>query len=101
VAEESGEGEILDLIVLKHGPNVDPARTTRVPVSAWGKDADGEAIEVVLHVVDGYIAELEFVRYAPGPVKAPPPADTLELSCDDGSPPPRMAGPIPPASTVD
>ena len=78
VAEEVCDGEILDLVV---GPDVDPAPwTERVPSSAWGRDADGEAIEVSVHVLDGYIAELEFVRYAPGPVLAFPSAESLKLS---------------------
>lgn len=78
VAEEMGDGEILDLIVV---PGVDRARPIEVvPSSAWGEDTDGEAIEVLIHVIDGYIAELEFVRYAPGPVLSPPGAESLKLS---------------------
>jgi hypothetical protein len=77
VTEELGAGEILNLVVV---PDVHQARQTeRVPSTAWGKDADGEPIEVLLHVIDGYIAELEFVRYAPGPVISPPAAESLEL----------------------
>jgi hypothetical protein len=80
VAEELGEGEILDLVVL---PPVEPSPVRGTVLSAWGKDVDGEAVEVLLHVIDGYVAELEFVRYAPGPLVAPPAAESLTQSWED------------------
>jgi hypothetical protein len=80
VAEEDGEGEILDLVIL---PPVEPSPVRRTVVSAWGRDVDGEAVEVLLHVIDGYVAELEFVRYAPGPLVAPPAAGSLTESWED------------------
>lgn len=34
----------------------------RVPVEARGRDEDGTTVHVLLHVLDGYVAELELFR---------------------------------------
>lgn len=34
-----------------------------VPIEAEGRDSDGMAVQILLHVVDGYLSELEIFRY--------------------------------------
>ena len=48
---------------------------TRIPVEAWGVDTDGTRFEVLLHVVDGYLWEIEVFRIDSEPVRLPDPAD--------------------------
>ena len=50
-----------------------PAATpVRVPVEAIGPATDGEVTQVLLHVIDGYLAELELFRSGLGPAGLPP-----------------------------
>jgi hypothetical protein len=51
----------------------------RVPVEAEGKDEDGAAVHMGLHVVDGRPVELEFYREDTKPVNRIPPPATFEL----------------------
>lgn len=51
----------------------------KVPVEAEGKDEDGAAIHMLLHVVDGRPVELEFFREDTGIVKKIPPPSDFEL----------------------
>lgn len=49
----------------------------RVPVEAQSKDADGMDIHFLLHVVGGFLRELEIFREDSEPIKELPRADTL------------------------
>lgn len=46
--------------------------TKRVPVEAEGADADGVKVHVLLHVVGGYLSELEMFREDPLPISIVP-----------------------------
>jgi hypothetical protein len=51
----------------------------RVPVEAEGKDDDGAVIHMLLHVVEGRPAELEFYRDGVGNVRKMPRPSAFEL----------------------
>lgn len=51
----------------------------RIPVEAEGIDADGERIYILLHVVDGFMNELEIYREDLSNIRVLPPPETLEL----------------------
>jgi hypothetical protein len=51
----------------------------RIPVEAQTEDVDGMPIHVLLHVVDGYVDELEFFREDSGPLRAPIRPDDLRV----------------------
>jgi hypothetical protein len=51
----------------------------RVPVDAFSKDADGMLIEVLLHVVDGVVDELEVIKYDGTPIQRHPEASDLTV----------------------
>jgi hypothetical protein len=51
----------------------------RVPVEAEGKDEDGVTIHMLLHVVEGRPAELEFFREDSATVKRIPSPSEFEL----------------------
>jgi hypothetical protein len=51
----------------------------RVPISAETKDADGMFVEINIHVVDGYLDELEMWRGDLGAMKAYPDPSTYEI----------------------
>ncbi len=51
---------------------------TRIPVEARGRDSDGVEVHVLLHVVDGYLSELEVYRSDSAPTNLPDPG-ALEL----------------------
>jgi hypothetical protein len=57
-----------------------PARVIRrIPVEAETVDTDGMSIHVLLHVVDGYIDELEFFRDDSGTIQRPVRAEDLRV----------------------
>jgi hypothetical protein len=51
----------------------------RIPIEAEGKDIDGVKIHILLHVVDGFMDELEIFREDPEPIRELPPPETFEL----------------------
>lgn len=51
----------------------------RVPVEARLEDTDGVTVHVLLHVIDGYIREVEVYREDSGPVQAPLEASRLRV----------------------
>jgi hypothetical protein len=61
--------------LLKVDPTAAPAfpERRRIPVEAEGVDADGVPIYVLLHVVDGYLNELEMLRADSEPLRLPDP----------------------------
>jgi hypothetical protein len=68
IAEGAG-----DTRTLRFGPlrdHASPAPTTlRIPVEGIADDADGVAIAVLLHVVDGWVTELEVYRVDGKPIR--------------------------------
>ena len=63
VSEESRSG--CPTIAFQVDPlKAPPAKVRqRIPVEALGIDVDGQEVHILLHVVDGYLNELEFFRY--------------------------------------
>lgn len=51
----------------------------RIPVEAEGLDEDGVCIHLLLHVVNGYVKELEIYKDDSSPIKRMPPADDFAL----------------------
>ena len=51
----------------------------RIPVEAKGLDADGSTINFLLHVVDGYMTELEIFRSDGHQVQSLPGPESLEI----------------------
>jgi hypothetical protein len=56
----------------------------RVPVIGMTKDESGGHVEILLHVVNGKIAELEFVRMDGQPMNGLPRLDILQLEVRGG-----------------
>ena len=52
----------------------------RVPVEADAIDSDGQPVHVLLHVVDGYLNELELYRNDLKPVLSFPSSTELQVS---------------------
>lgn len=52
---------------------------TRVPVTGYAADVDGVTVEVLLHVVNGVMDEVEMYRHAEGNVMALPDPSTMKL----------------------
>lgn len=79
---ESARGRVVDKegsIVLQapDGPRADVER--RIPVEAEAEDADGGTFHVLLHVVDGYIAELEIYTEDGLPLQGPIHPEALRI----------------------
>jgi hypothetical protein len=62
-----GDGSLALLAI--GAPRADVVR--RIPVEAEVEDIDGMTIHVLLHVMDGYIDELEIYRNDGAPLQAP------------------------------
>jgi hypothetical protein len=52
----------------------------RVPVTGTTKDVDGMGIDVLLHVVDGRMSEVEIYRHDGAPLKRPVDPSSLVLA---------------------
>ena len=52
----------------------------RVPMMAESKDTDGMSCQLLLHIVEGYLDELEIWRGDPGPIRALPDPDSLTIT---------------------
>jgi hypothetical protein len=57
----------------------------RVPVIGMTKDEGGGHVEILLHVIEGKIHELEFVRMDGEPMVGLPRLDIMQLHVRDGS----------------
>lgn len=55
----------------------------RIPVEASTKDGDGGPLEVLLHVVDGLLEELEVVKYGEADFIGPINPDLLEVKVNN------------------
>ena len=53
----------------------------RIPVEGEAADEDGTPVHVLLHVVDGYLSELEVYRSDGKPVRCVPEPSSLTLFC--------------------
>lgn len=58
-------------------PKAEVAR--RIPVEAEGRDADGESVHFLLHVVDGRLSEIEIYRDDGAPLSRMPDPGELEV----------------------
>jgi len=57
--------------------------TRRIPIEAEGIDIDGITIHFLLHVVDGFLSELEIFREDSKSIQRLPDYNSLELLCLD------------------
>lgn len=57
--------------------------TSRVPVEAIGYDEDGGAVQIILHVAEGYLHELEVFKYDGTPIKQPPSPESLVVNTNN------------------
>jgi len=79
VSEEYGEDDPSVIFsVARHVALPAPVKS-RIPVEAEGYDADGATIQILLHVVDGWVWELEVYRPDGEPVTCAPDARSLVL----------------------
>ena len=78
------EGKELDdngsLALFPSGEATPAAVEKRIPVEAEFSDEDGTTAHVLLHVVRGYLAELEIYREDSGRLLRPPDADDLRVA---------------------
>ena len=68
----------IELAVDRSSARAAPVRS-RIPVEAGGVGADGKRLHVLLHVVDGFLSELEIFREDGKPVRDLMGPDSLEL----------------------
>ena len=70
-----------DSVGLAVEPSVSPAQVDeRVPTDAFGRDAKGIEVGVVLHVIEGYMADLEFYSTSDAHPFGRPVVDSLRLA---------------------
>jgi hypothetical protein len=78
-----GVGDTRTLRFAPPGGDAHPAPTAlRIPVEGIADDVDGVAITVLLHVVDGWVTELEIYRVDGKPIKSGdrPPLHTVSTN---------------------
>ncbi len=61
-ATPTGDPDNYGSIYLTTDSTVKAPVTWRVPVEGFARDKDGAEIVILLHIVDGFLNELEFVR---------------------------------------
>ena len=97
VAEEyGGDDPSVIFSVAQHAALPAPVKR-RIPVEAEGLDEDGATIQVLLHVIDGFVWELEVYRPDGEPMQCVPDARSLapySLDChkQDGGRTDRVLG---------
>jgi len=77
VAEIDADGSLR----LSTRASIRAAVSRRIPVEASYVDRDGVRVHLLLHVVDGYLDELEVLREDSGPIMSRP-VDQAELDFD-------------------
>lgn len=83
VCGESGRGDpTIDLYVDRTSAPPAPVKR-RIPIEARGRDPDGIGLEVLLHVLDGYMSELEVYREDSGSTTMPNPDGLALFSLDE------------------
>jgi hypothetical protein len=84
VARVSGEDPPSIRLVVETGVAPPAKVTRRIPIEAEGTDRDGAPLHSLLHVVDGYLGELEVFREDGQPVlDLPAPAALTLFSLDE------------------
>jgi hypothetical protein len=84
VSEECSGGCGSIVLSVARSPSTIARVKRRIPIEAQGVDVDRVPVHYLLHVVDGFLAELEIYREDSQPVIQPPSVDLLELfSLDD------------------
>jgi hypothetical protein len=76
----------------------------RVPTDAFGRDFEGNEVGVLLHVIDGYMNDLEFYATSDAARFGRPQQDSLQLanwSDEDGSGTRVLLNPPAPEDTAD
>jgi hypothetical protein len=68
------------LEILPSPPTTPASVTQRVAVEAQGADADDVPIHVLLHVVDGRVAELQIHKADGAPIRVMPAAHNFEIA---------------------
>lgn len=61
------------------GPELRAPVEARIPTEGYTVDTDGVLVHVLLHVLDGLVAELEIYKEDSSPVHTAPSAATLQL----------------------
>jgi hypothetical protein len=56
----------------------------RVPVEGLADDADGGQIDIILHVEDGFVSELEIVKLDGSPIKGAIDPTKIEVVLNEG-----------------
>src|SRR5437868_1942648 len=79
VSEEYPEGDPTVIFVVDREAVPAAMVERRVPVEAEGTDDDGMPILVLLHVIDGYVWELELFRGDGGLIRRLPEPESLTL----------------------
>lgn len=77
VSRDCSDCPTFELKVDRRCPRAQVKRT--VPIEAEGRDSDGVAVQVLLHVVDGYLSELEVFRYDEKTIEQVPDPANLTL----------------------
>ncbi len=81
VSRDCSDCPTLELEADRTCPRATVKRT--VPIEAEGRDYDGMAVQILLHVVDGYLSELEVFRYDDKRIEAiPDPANLTLIDLD-------------------
>jgi len=79
VAQEFSESDpSIELTTKKEKKNYAKVKH-RIPVEAQGLDSDGITIHFLLHVVNGYISELEIYREDSKSIQCLPPPEMLKV----------------------
>lgn len=66
-------------VYIKSSHHIKAPVKERVPVEGHTNDIDGAPIELLIHVIDGYINELEVVKLDGSPLLRPVDADKIQV----------------------
>ena len=83
VAEEYGGDDPTVIFSVAEGAAPPAPVRQRIPIEAEGRDADGATISILLHVIDGFLWELEVYRPDGESVRCVPDARSLVLFSPD------------------
>jgi hypothetical protein len=80
MASPTGDLDNYGSIYLKTSSKVRAKVTSRVPVEGITYDVDNVEVDIILHVVDGYVNELEIVKADGSDLKAPLNPDKIRVT---------------------
>ncbi|MCC7369739.1 MAG: hypothetical protein IT306_15015 [Chloroflexi bacterium] len=83
VTEEYGSGDPSVVLLVDHSDYLKANVRRRVPIEAFCNDYDEAEIQILLHVVDGYMSELEVYRPDGKDVISLPQVQSLNAFCPD------------------